>query len=125
MNYLPCLQLKVFVPHLSLALEYQGETHYYSTHMFGKASDRQRADQIKQNFAKQMGITLLSIPFWWDKSSSSLAATIQAYRPDINADLIPLSNPIPSEIPLKFQNKFSYIPNASKEYTEQLDPTGW
>jgi hypothetical protein len=117
--------VKIFAPDLSLALEYQGETHYFSTHIFGKASERQRADQIKRKFAKQLGITLISIPFWWDKSPQSLAATIRSIRPDIHFENVESSNPIPGEIPRTLRDRLKYIPNASKEWNEKMDPTGW
>jgi hypothetical protein len=116
---------QVFLPQYSLALEYQGEQHYYSTHIFGKASDRQKTDKLKHNFANEMGITLLSIPYWWDKSPSSLAATIQYHRPDIVSRYTTVGAPIPAEMPLRFQRRFKYIPNAPKEFNDQVDPTGW
>jgi hypothetical protein len=114
---------KVFLPELSLALEYQGETHYFSTHIFGNALQRQQADLFKSTFANQLGITLVSIPFWWDKSSDSLAATIMSKRPDINISI--RSMPIPTEMPPKFQRKFYYIPCVATKHKDQLNPTGW
>jgi hypothetical protein len=116
---------KVFLPQLSLALEYQGETHYFSSHIFGKASDRQQIDQIKHNFASHIGISVISVPFWWDKSPNSLAATILLYRPDINFQNMSSALPIPEDLPLKYQNKFSYVPNAARDFKGQVDPTGW
>jgi hypothetical protein len=105
-------------------LEYQGETHFFSSNIFGKSSDRQRADQIKRNFASQMGITLISIPFWWDKSPNSLASTIRLYRPDINISGISVAEPIPSTIPKQLL-RLNRTPSAPKEWTDEIDPTGW
>jgi hypothetical protein len=95
------LILKIFLPHLSLAIEYQGVQHYISN-LFGSYAIRQRRDQAKLKFASQLGITLISIPFWWDKSSESLASTIQYYRPDIHLQekVVP---PIPTEMPAKYK----------------------
>jgi hypothetical protein len=109
---------------LSLALEYQGQTHYYSTHIFGQASNRQRADNIKREFAAKLGITLISIPFWWDKSLTSLAATIYSHRPDLSLDGL-TSGVVPVKMPNKLQNKFYYVPNVPTNYKEDKDPTGW
>jgi hypothetical protein len=95
---------QIFLPHLSLAFEYQGEQHYYSVNHFGHSSVRQRRDQAKIKFANLYGISLISIPFWWDRSSNSLAATIRNYRPDINLDSI-TKEPIPLEMPLKYQKR--------------------
>jgi hypothetical protein len=66
-----------------MVIEYQGETHYYDISVFGSAEKRQQNDKIKQHACKQFGLTLISIPFWWDKSSESLAATIAWLRPGI------------------------------------------
>jgi hypothetical protein len=72
-----------------------------------------------------MGITLIPIPFWWDKSPQSLAATIRSIRPDINFTNTSLGSPIPLGMPHKLQHQFKYVPNASKEWNEKIDPTGW
>src|SRR5690349_11564564 len=95
----------VLLPNLGLAFEYQGETHYFSSHLFGRATDRQSADQIKRQFAGEMGITLISIPFWWDKLPNSLIGTIQLHRPDIYFGNLDVGDPIPSELPLTMKPK--------------------
>src|SRR5690348_11342544 len=56
-------EFDVFLPNLALAFEYQGTTHYISSHIFGRATARQKSDQIKAKFARDTGISLLSIPF--------------------------------------------------------------
>jgi hypothetical protein len=110
---------------LSLAFEYQGETHYFSSHIFGKASTRQQRDEVKRSFAKQLGITLISIPFWWDKSPNSLASTIQLHRPDVKmTGNLQFTSPIPSQMPPKL-NRFKYTPNRPKQMGDSIDPTGW
>jgi hypothetical protein len=90
---------RIFLPHLSLAFEYQGEQHYVSNFM-GSPDIRQRRDQSKLKFASQLGITVISIPFWWDRSPNSLASTIQYFRPDIHIQAKE-APPIPAEMPLK------------------------
>jgi hypothetical protein len=96
----------IFLPHLSLALEYQGQQHYYSGKYFGNSSISQRRDQSKVKFAGQFGITVIAIPFWWDTSSSSLAGTIQSYRPDIHLETKEKAT-IPLEMPVKFRKKYT------------------
>jgi hypothetical protein len=94
---------EIFLPHLSLAIEYQGEQHYNLNKVyFGSVENNQRRDQAKRKFAKQFGITLIPIPFWWDKSPDSLASTLHYYRPDIKlqAKEVP---PIPLEMPVKIK----------------------
>ncbi len=116
----------MFIPSLSLALEYQGQQHYFSTTMYGSAAKRQQVDHLKMEIAQQDGITLIHVPFWWDKSPSSLAATIQRCRPDIKLlDVHPSIVAISSLMPEKYKKPFKYNPNVSQVCNDQLDPTGW
>jgi hypothetical protein len=81
---------------------------------------------MKRKYANQMGITVISIPFWWDKLPTSLAATIRSFRPDIDFDSVPQSVAgIPSVMPVKLQQQFRYKPNSAKVYDDKIDPTGW
>jgi hypothetical protein len=118
--------MQVYIPTLHLAFEYQGETHYYTTTVLGSAAQRQLSDSAKAKIAKNDGVTLIPIPFWWDKSPSSLAATIRMYRPDLLQEY-PQSKPIPSQMPTKLERKFEYQPNVSQEYSDNIaiNPTGW
>jgi hypothetical protein len=45
-----------------------------------------------------LGITLIQVPYWWDRKSSSLEATIYRTRPDLFASK-PTGTPIPNSIP--------------------------
>lgn len=38
---------------------------------------------VQGNGETSEGVTLIQVPYWWDKSVASLAATILKYRPDI------------------------------------------
>jgi hypothetical protein len=106
---------KIFLPHLSLAFEYQGEHHFLSVDHFGSSEIRQRRDQSKRKFASQLGITLISIPFWWDRSSNSLVSTIQYYRPDLgvgDSSSKGKAPPIPLEMPIRFKKQKSLVTAA-------------
>jgi hypothetical protein len=116
---------KIYFPNLALALEYQGELHYYSTRLFGPATGRQRADQLKMRFATDMGITLIPIPFWWNRTTSSLASTISATRPDLHFGNLSKDEPISKDMPKQLIKQFKYTPNTSIVYHEGIDPTGW
>jgi len=76
------LQLDIFIPELSLAFEYNGEYHYKLVKIFNSANV-QRRDERKRNICQHDGITLIVIPYWWDKTLESLALTIRNIRPDI------------------------------------------
>lgn len=49
------------------------------------------------------GISLVIIPFWWNNTIESLAATINKKRPDI--ELVNRSIPIPDEMPMQRPSK--------------------
>jgi len=77
------MELDIFFPFLSIAFEYQGEHHYKSNKILGESSVTQKRDREKKKICEEKGITLIEIPFWWDRKKDSLIATIQNYRPDL------------------------------------------
>ena len=47
---------------------------------------------------KEAGISLVEVPYWWDRTADSLAATIYSHRPDLFAEK-PQGTPIPANPP--------------------------
>jgi hypothetical protein len=56
------------------------------------------------NFFSVLGISLIGVPYWWDRKYESLAATIYTQRPDYFLDP-PLGKPIPALPPSEYQKK--------------------
>lgn len=99
------MEFDVFVPSFNLALEYQGEQHYNNSsnnnndsndleyqHQVNKLNKSssinysygiQGRDEEKAQACLSVGITLISVPFWWDQSIQSLKVIINKERPDI------------------------------------------
>ena len=81
------------------------------------------------------GITLIEVPYWWDRKYESLKATVYSKRPDLFTEEerpAASSNPIPSTPPQSQKPKSSeseIIKNklmAATEWDEgTMDPTGW
>lgn len=79
------MELDIFLPRENLAFEYQGEHHYYDVYAMGSGWNQQERDKEKRMRCKEKGITLIEIPYWWDKQKSSLISTIHQSRPDLLA----------------------------------------
>jgi len=76
------LEYDIFLPQLSLAFEYQGETHYHPT-IFGSYLQTIKNDNKKVQISNKIGVTLIPIPYWWNKSIPFLINQLRKYRPDI------------------------------------------
>jgi len=65
------MELDIWLPELSLAIEYQGEQHYHSIpHWGGEEALRGviRRDKEKVAACEKNGIELVSVPYTWDKT---------------------------------------------------------
>jgi len=81
------VELDIFIPSLNLAFEYHGQQHYSSIEgtefVNTPFEDRKSNDDERRNLCKEAGITLIEVPYWWDKTKESLLATLNKYRPDL------------------------------------------
>ncbi len=93
-NWIVCLTLHIFLPAFSVAFEYQGEGHFHKLPIYGSFKQKQNNDQRKAILAKgeqyykwmigvEGGISLIDVPYWWDKTKDSLLNMISKQRPDI------------------------------------------
>ena len=89
-------------------------------------------DDVKVKKTKEIGITLVHVPYWWDKKISSLRATIATIRPDIvgqlNKDdvpipLEPITNRMKAEKRRKNEIKGKLM--LATNWNKEDDPTGW
>ncbi len=63
-------------------------------------------DKQKQLICLNGGITLITIPFWWNKTLQSVAHTVHVARPDIPMPSALLNgDPIPNEMPKQRPSK--------------------
>jgi hypothetical protein len=61
--------------------------------------ERKQWDFMKEKLCKENGITLVQIPYWWNRKCESLASTMYSNRPDLFSEP-PLGNPIPLSEPV-------------------------
>ncbi len=87
-----------------------------------------QSDQEKKEICNRSGITLIEIPYWWDKKIETVAHAIHVTRPDI---LLPsnlqISKPIMMpQNPPKFKiQAIPYFPKKESIVSPNFDPTGW
>jgi len=83
LGYKKFIEFDIFIPVLSLAIEYNGEGHYKSIPIYGDFEKVQKRDIFKNSICKRDGITLIVVPYYWDKTIDSVAQAIRHARPDI------------------------------------------
>jgi hypothetical protein len=110
------MELDIFYPELKLAFEYHGKQHY-TTFYRGNLEEQQKRDSEKIEACEKKNITLIVVPYWWDETAGSLAATIREQRPDLLVN-----------IPQKRINSNRAIPPLPPAMLEELqmvnqDPT--
>jgi len=80
-------ELDIYMLPFSLALEYQGEQHYLlkrTIYVFKDLGVAER-DEMKAHFCNVVGISLIHVPFWWEKERRDyLAGEITNTRPDLS-----------------------------------------
>lgn len=117
------MELDVYYPEVRLALEYQGKQHYRNAFYQENHQSQTRRDSEKREACQKQNITLIEIPFWWDRSLNSLAATILEHRPDIalNITVTPTSIylPIPATEPKGFRNPRKTEENPQTQFLVQ------
>jgi hypothetical protein len=118
------LSNKIIIPSLSLAFEYQGEPHYYDIPIYMSSRKKKTLDHQKKQISKDFGLTLIPVPFWWDKRQESLISTIRQIRPDVP---LPSSNSpaISDAIPDKIRGQMKYKPSSAKRCPDSLKPHGF
>lgn len=75
------MELDVFLPQLALAFEYQGEGHYKPVSVWGGEEGlkiRQAQDAEKRIACTAKKITLIEVPYTWDRSEAELKKMIDA-----------------------------------------------
>ncbi len=83
-------------------------------------------DSKKNRACTSLGITLITIPYWWNKSESSLATTIHHVRPDIDIPPMWLTSPIPLSIKMdKQQPIVPYKPIPASDVQDSSILIGW
>jgi len=105
----------IYVEQHSLLVDYHGEQHYKFIDGFSSRELEKRVyrDEQKRQLFRQNGYTYVSIPYWWDKSVSSLRSTLHATNPQLfqNAgDELPIPHLPPYNAPHEVHEHFGTPP---------------
>jgi len=92
------IQFDLFIPELSMAIEYNGEHHFKDIFAFGPQYIHFEKDVEKREACAKANITLIEVPYWWDFKKESLMSTIQQIRPEILNEVV-TAQPIPLQKP--------------------------
>ena len=107
------IEVDIWVPKYSLAIEYHGHQHFIDSPHYGPLELYQIRDETKIQLCKENNIKLLVIPFWWDNKKDSLHKTIFNEFPSIidppkNENVKPISkSPIFDKLRKKTISPFS------------------
>jgi hypothetical protein len=77
------MEFDVFIPFLSVALEYQGAPHFDSLTENPPFVNYSAKDKVKRAVCSSAGVSLIEIPYWWDRTLDSLLTSILKVRPDV------------------------------------------
>eukprot|EP01114_Cavostelium_apophysatum_P022095 TRINITY_DN7884_c0_g1_i1.p1 TRINITY_DN7884_c0_g1~~TRINITY_DN7884_c0_g1_i1.p1 ORF type:complete len:873 (-),score=176.06 TRINITY_DN7884_c0_g1_i1:3235-5853(-) len=126
------LELDIWVPSLALAFEYQGQHHYNDIFYFGAQKNFNERDTEKKELCENSGITLVEIPYWWDRRRESLLATIAKCNQKLSTKIfgsdLSLEAPIPNEPPAKRAPPNDFTKSSfmlAEDYDNMTEPTGW
>lgn len=80
------VELDIFIPELSIAIEYQGPQHYTTLpKCFGSHSALLERDNDKRMVCASSGITLIEVPYTWDLTRDSVLKLVRHHRPEVTA----------------------------------------
>jgi len=57
---------------MGVALEYQGERHFFDVLAYGERQVFDKNDPYKAVYCGLNGVRLIEVPYWWDMQEASL-----------------------------------------------------
>jgi len=73
------IELDIFVPGKNVALEYQGERHYFDIETYGQQEKSLGIDSEKALGCGLRAVTLIEVPYWWKAGKATLLSTLSQF----------------------------------------------
>jgi hypothetical protein len=89
------MELDFYSEKYNMALEYQGDHHYFDKFKKTPLEYQSKRDLEKTERCKRLNISLITVPYWWSGDEMQLIATIHKERPDVLYDIDTSGNFIP------------------------------
>eukprot|EP01121_Diplochlamys_sp_Union-15-3_P014658 TRINITY_DN4702_c0_g1_i1.p1 TRINITY_DN4702_c0_g1~~TRINITY_DN4702_c0_g1_i1.p1 ORF type:complete len:298 (-),score=53.12 TRINITY_DN4702_c0_g1_i1:92-985(-) len=70
------MEFDIYIPTHELAIEYNGYQHFHDHLIFGPATMYRQRDKEKKESCEANGITLISIPYWWNFDRESIVEAL-------------------------------------------------
>jgi len=74
------IELDLYSEDKKLALEAQGQWHYFDVYNYGDCESFGRRDAEKALACSLAGIRLVEVPYWWDMQLDSLEQSLSSSR---------------------------------------------
>ena len=75
------LELDIYIPSLNIAFEYQGQQHFDEIpKAFAPFLLYSSRDEEKIRLCNERNISIIYVPYWWDKTTDSLISVINNYQ---------------------------------------------
>ena len=76
------VEIDVMIPELNIGIEYNGAQHFDELlGAFSPIEEYQGRDQMKVDLCRLQSISLITIPYWWDRCSLTLSRLIDSCLP--------------------------------------------
>eukprot|EP01114_Cavostelium_apophysatum_P016152 TRINITY_DN4542_c0_g1_i6.p1 TRINITY_DN4542_c0_g1~~TRINITY_DN4542_c0_g1_i6.p1 ORF type:complete len:1067 (+),score=194.96 TRINITY_DN4542_c0_g1_i6:160-3360(+) len=114
-------ELDIYFPSEKLAIEFQGQVHYSQLFKQQSIFSVKQNDEFKQTACRNANVTLVIIPYWWNRTKQQLIAMIRQTRPDLFVNHHSEVKALPTPDPPRLDQTLLMFSN---DWKSNIDPKG-